>query len=256
MNVKNLLQRFKAYRYIYSTFYKCFHTSGEKFNCPVCNYTGGFVTVSPPTGARANAQCPRCCSLERHRLQYLVFDDLKKSVDFSTKSCLHIAPENFFREHFSRVFSKYHTADLCAKNVDFNFDLCDIPLEGSSYDFVYASHVLEHIADDTKALKEIKRILKPGGIAVLPVPIVSNQTIEYSEPNPNEEMHVRAPGPDYFKRYEIIFSRVDIFSSSCFEGKYQTWVFEDRSVYPTATSPHRQPVTGLKHQDFVAVCYV
>lgn len=256
MGIKKALINFKAYQLIRSTFYNNLHKSDASFECPICQYTGVFKTIIPKTGMRLNAQCPRCGSLERHRLQYLVINELQKSIEFTTKTCLHIAPESFFRDLFSKSFFKHHTADLLAKNVDFNFDLCNIPFEDSCYDIVYASHVMEHIADVNRALIEIRRILKPGGIAVLPVPIISDKTIEYNEPNPNEEMHVRAPGTDYFQLLNNVFSKVDIFSSTSFEEQYQTWIYEDRSIYPTKTSPLRIPMSGAKHQDFVPVCYV
>lgn len=256
MQINKALSRFKFYRLVSSVIYNYLHKSNNEFECPICGYIGSFETVTPKTGIRLNAQCPRCGSLERHRLQHLVLNELLKSNDFSTKTCLHIAPESFFRERFSKRFIKYNTADLFAKNVDFNFDLCNIPFEDSCYDIVYASHVMEHISDDKKALKEIRRILKPGGFAVLPVPIISDQTIEYIEPNPNEEMHVRAPGTDYFQILDETFSNVVIFSSTSFDERYQTWIYEDRSVYPSITSPLRQQMRGLKHQDFVPVCYV
>ena len=71
------------------------------------------------------------------------------------------------------------------ENVDFKVDLTDLPFSDSSYDFVFASHVLEHIQNDHDALAEIKRVLRPGGIAVLPVPIIGAPTVEYPEPNPH-----------------------------------------------------------------------
>lgn len=89
--------------------------------------------------------------------------------------------------------------------VDHNVDLQELPFEDQTYDFVFASHVLEHIPNDEKAISEIRRILKPNGIAILPVPLVAEKTIEYSEPNPNETYHVRAPGFDYFDRYDRYF---------------------------------------------------
>lgn len=81
-------------------------------------------------------------------------------------------------------------------------DLRSLPYDAASFDLVYASHVLEHI-DDWAALGEIFRILAPGGVAVLPVPLVVENTVEHHSPNPFEAEHVRAPGPDYFGRYSI-----------------------------------------------------
>jgi ubiquinone/menaquinone biosynthesis C-methylase UbiE len=168
---------------------------------------------------------------------------------------LHFAPETFFREFFSKRFGEYETADLVMKDVDHHVDLQGLPFEDQTYDFVFASHVLEHIPDDRKAISEIRRILKPNGIAVLPVPLVAEKTIEYPEPNPHEAYHVRAPGLDYFDRYDCHFSRVERFSSDSLPDKYQLFVFEDRSQWPTNECPLRPAMQGEKHIDIVPVCY-
>ena len=106
------------------------------------------------------------------------------------------------------------------KAVDHRVDILDLPFEDGSYDFVFASHVLEHIRDDRKAIKEIRRVLRPNGMAVLPVPIVCDKTIEYPEAN-CYEADVRAPGPDYFERYKEYFGRVEVYASESFPPKYQ-----------------------------------
>ena len=227
----------------------------EQFNCPVCHYTGAFKDLHPPTGIRKHAQCPKCHALERHRIQYLVVGRLLANLDTSNLSMMHFAPENFFRGYFSTKFGHYETADLYMPNVDYQVDLQDLPFSDRSYDFVFASHVLEHIPEDIKAISEIRRILKPGGIAVLPVPLVGETTIEYPEPNPYEEYHVRAPGLDYFDRYEPYFNRVDKISSDSLPSKHQLYVYEDRSVWPTEECPLRPTMYGEKYLDIVPVCY-
>lgn len=169
---------------------------------------------------------------------------------------LHFAPEPFFREFFSKRFGQYESADLSLKGVDHNVDIQQLPFDDETYDFVFASHVLEHIPDDEKAISEIRRILKPNGMAILPVPVIAEKTIEYPEPNPNESYHVRAPGIDYFERYERHFSRVERFSSDSLPGKYQLFIYENRSQWPTKECPLRPSTQGEKHIDIVPVCYV
>jgi len=191
--------------------------------------------------------------MERHRLQYLVMKTLGDQMDFSQMSILHFAPEQFFREPFSKWFGNYRTADLNRTDVNCQIDLRDLPFEDSSFDCVYASHVLEHIKEDDRALSEINRVLTPSGIAVLPVPIVSVTTIEY--PKAYEYGHIRAPGPDYFEKYEKYFSKVKTFSSNDFPGKYQVFIYEDRTVWPTKDRPLAHPMEGEKHVDIVPVCY-
>ena len=148
--------------------------SKEKFTCPVCGYTGPFKDVNLPTDFfyRKHAECPKCSALERHRLQYLVLNDVLSGMNASVLKMLHFAPELFFREFFSKRFGQYETADLTMSGVDYNVDLQELPFEDSTYDFVFASHVLEHISNDEKAISEVRRILKPNGVAILPVPLV------------------------------------------------------------------------------------
>lgn len=228
----------------------------ERFHCPVCDYDGPFKDVNPPTGLRKHAMCPACGSLERHRIQFLVVRDLLDGRDMSSSRMLHFAPETFFRKFFSARFGRYETADLAMQDVDHQVDLQNLPFEDQSYDFVFASHVLEHVPDDAKAIAEIRRILRPNGIAVLPVPLVADKTVEYPEPNPNETFHVRAPGADYFDRYERHFSKVERFSSDTLPERYQLFVFEDRSRWPTKECPLRPSMQGERHIDVVPVCHV
>jgi SAM-dependent methyltransferase len=235
--------------------FKLQNLNKEQFSCPVCNYTGAFEDVNPPTGIRKHAKCPQCRALERHRLQYLVVDQLLKSLDTANLTMLHFAPEAFFRNYFATRFGQYETADLYMSNVDHQVDLQTLPFADQSYDFIFASHVLEHIPDDLKAISEIRRILKPNGIAVLPVPLVAEKTIEYPEANPYEEYHVRAPGLDYFARYKPYFSKVDQISSDSLPSKHQLYVYEDRSHLPTKECPLRPTMYEEKYLDIVPICY-
>jgi SAM-dependent methyltransferase len=228
----------------------------EKFECPVCGYSGPFKDLAPPTGLRKHAQCPNCNALERHRIQFVVVNDVLRDRNTTHLKMLHFAPEAYFREFFTGRFGQYETADLSMKGVDHNVDLQNLPFADESFDFIFASHVLEHIPNDEKAISEIRRVLKPNGIAILPVPIVAERTIEYPEPNPYEDNHVRAPGIDYFERYDCHFSRVERTSSDSLPEKYQLYVFENRSQWPTKECPLRPSMQGEKHVDIVPVCYV
>ena len=224
--------------------------------CPICRYEGPFANVYPATGVRKDAVCPKCSSYERHRLQRLVFDHLTEENNWSKKSMLHVAPETFFRSYFSLMFGHYLTTDLEEEDVDIQADLLELPFDDASFDVVYASHVLEHIEDDLKAISEIRRVLKPGGVAILPVPVVAEVTLEYPEPNPNEAGHVRAPGLDYFERYERFFSRVDLHTSDDYPSRYQVYLVEDRSSWSNDDNLTRQGMHGDRHMDIVPVCYV
>jgi len=228
----------------------------DKFTCPVCSYRGFFADVRPLSGLRKHAECPKCGALERHRLQRLVLARLSREWDFSTMRVVHFAPESFLRYYFRTVFSRYVSADIAQKGVDVQADLRRLPFPDSAFDLVYASHVLEHIKEDRTALREIRRVLSPGGLAILPVPLVSPLTIEYPEPNPAEEYHVRCPGMDYFDRYRDVFSLVRIYSSADFPAEHQTYVLEERTVSAARLMPLRDPIPDVKRSEFVPVCVV
>lgn len=228
----------------------------DRFECPICCYRGPFRDVVTTEGPRAHAKCPNCTASERHRIQFVVLNKVLGDKPTTEWRMLHFAPEPFLRKFFSQRFGRYETADFKMKGVDHTVDLQHLPFGDKTYDFVFASHVLEHIPDDHKAISEIRRILKPNGMAILPVPIYSPKTIEYAEPNPHEFFHVRAPGTDYFDRYERHFSKVERFSSSSLPQKYQLFVHEDHSHLSKKEHPWLASVQGDKFSDWVPVCYV
>ena len=238
---------------LYRLAYKVAHWRHETFVCPICAYNGPFRPQLTPDTVMNHSICLKCGSMERHRLQYLVMKNLAEQVDFSQSSMLHFAPEQHLRQHFRKWFYKYTTADLNRADVDYKADLRELPFESNTFDFVFASHVLEHIKDDERALSEISRVLAPTGAAILPVPIVATKTIEY--PRPYEFGHIRAPGPDYYEKYKKHFARVKLFSSNDFSEEFQVFIYEDRTGWPSAQRPLARPIEGKRHSDIVAVAY-
>lgn len=158
---------------------------------------------------RENALSPGTNSLERHRLLWLYLQE----TDFFTAphKMLHIAPEQCFYGRFKKMKNlDYTTADLESPLADVKLDVQDMPLEDDTYDVVFCNHVLEHVPDDKKAMREILRVLKPGGMAIIQVPL--NPSYETTKEDPTitdpEERHrlfgqydhVRMYGNDYPNR--------------------------------------------------------
>lgn len=182
---------------------------GNKVECPVCE--SSFRKFLPfGNKGENNRLCPKCLSLERHRLLWIY---LKNETDFFSKNLkvMHIAPEQPFRRRFKNQKNlDYTTADLVSPIADIHFDIMDIPLNDDIYDFVICNHVLEHVEDDIHAMKELRRILKPGGTAILQVPINYNYKLTHedksiTDPKEREKVfgqydHVRFHGPDYPNR--------------------------------------------------------
>ena len=78
--------------------------------------------------------------------------------------------------------------------------------------------------------------------------------MEYGAPNPTEELHVRAPGPDYFDRYRDVFDDVEVVTSEDVDQEIQPWIYEDCSRFPTPSSPLRPPLEGERQIEAVPIC--
>ena len=163
---------------------------------------------------RENVLSPSTLSLERHRLLWLY---LKNETDFFTapKKFLHVAPEQAFYKRFRKQKNlDYTTTDLYSPLADVKADICNLPFEDNSYDIILCNHVLEHIPDDTKAMQELYRVLKPGGMGILQIPqdLSREKTFEDdSITDPKERArifgqydHVRVYGRDYFDKLRSV----------------------------------------------------
>jgi SAM-dependent methyltransferase len=70
----------------------------------------------------------------------------------------------------------WYICDLFKPDVDLRIDICNINLPDHSFDLVLCLHVLEHVPDDRKAMAELRRILRPSGMAVIMVPLEKDST--------------------------------------------------------------------------------
>lgn len=115
---------------------------------------------------------------------WVVLDQALGALEGRPERAIHFAPEALLRPLLEPRFGTYETSSFDGGHTDHNADLRQLPFPNASYDFLIASHVLEHIKEDRQALSEIRRVLRPGGIAVLPVPLSAKVTVEYDAPNP------------------------------------------------------------------------
>ena len=199
--------------------------SKHKYICPICNYKGPFMDKNN----RHHAKCPKCGELERARMAMLVVNEIYDDHKASQTDVLHISPENFLRKIFKKKYKSYISSDLYRKDVDHQFDIEEIPYPDNSFDLVFASHVLEYVKNDKKAINEIKRVLRPGGLAFLPVPMLHDKTIDFEERPPNKRI-IRETGVDYFDRYREVFTEVKVYDPSSFDEKFNLTIdMEDES---------------------------
>jgi len=185
--------------------------AGDQVFCPCCE---GQFSKFLPFGAqkRPNAVCVRCLSLERHRLLWLYLKN--KTNIFSEKlKFLHIAPEYILQKSLRPLSNlNYISSDLEPEEAMVQMDITDIEYKDNFFDAILCSHVLEHIPNDGKAMQELCRVLKPGGWAILHVPInlKLDKTLEGSSdlsPEEREQLfghhdHVRYYGRDYKDKLE------------------------------------------------------
>lgn len=168
---------------------------------------------------RPNVLSPSTLSLERHRLLWLY---LKNETDFFTasKKILHFAPEQAFYKRFRKLSNlDYVTTDLESPLADVKADICDLPFKENEFDVILCNHVLEHIPDDTKAMQELYRILRPGGIGIFQIPQDLNREATFEDDSITDKKerakifgqydHVRIYGRDYFDKLRSIGFKVD-----------------------------------------------
>lgn len=168
---------------------------------------------------RNNVLSPSTLSLERHRLLWLYLQ--KETSFFSDKlKVLHFAPEQAFYKRFKKMKNlDYTTTDLNSPLADVKADICNLPFNDNSYDVILCNHVLEHIPDDTKAMQELYRVLKPNGMAILQIPQDLNRAETFEDDTITDKKerakifgqydHVRVYGRDYFDKLRSVGFKVE-----------------------------------------------
>jgi SAM-dependent methyltransferase len=181
----------------------------RRVECPCCG--GRFARFQSGWGGSIHS-CPRCGSHERHRVLWLYLQQ-RTNLLTDELAVLHWAPEPGLESNLRALANlSYATADLDPSRATLALDITDIALPADSYDVVLCSHVLEHIEDDRGAMRELLRILRPGGWAIVLVPIDESRAETYEDPaivQPEERLrayldpdHARLYGRDFAARLE------------------------------------------------------
>lgn len=195
-----------------------FSLKGSKYTDPIDGRSFRKFLPYGYENQRENVLSPSTLSLERHRLLWLYLKNETKLFSAPLK-LLHFAPEQAFYNRFRKMENlEYTTTDLNSPLADVKADICNLPFEDNSFDFILCNHVLEHIPDDTKAMKELYRILKHGGTAILQIPqdLSREVTFEDNSITSRKERakifgqydHVRVYGRDYFDKLRSIGFKV------------------------------------------------
>lgn len=180
--------------------------------CPCCERAfPSFLPFAIPSVF--NILCPSCNSLPRHRMLWMYLMEKRKIHALGNIKILHFAPEGVLRNFFASLPNvTYVTADLYMDDVMHKMDITDIKFPDNSFDVIVCIHVLEHIVDDHRAMKELFRVLKPGGWALLQSPMRPALERTFEDPGIVSEEdrfqhfgqhdHVRIYGRDYRERLE------------------------------------------------------
>ncbi|WP_298239314.1 class I SAM-dependent methyltransferase [uncultured Algibacter sp.] len=191
---------------------------------------------------RNNVLSPSTLSLERHRLLWLY---LKNETDFflpelvsgssesdtrriilrgtepsSVLRVLHFAPEQAFYKRFRKMENlEYVTTDLNSPLADVKADICNLPFKDNEFDVILCNHVLEHIPNDIKAMEELFRILKIGGMGIFQIPQDLNREVTFEDDSITDKKerakifgqydHVRIYGLDYFDKLRSVGFKVN-----------------------------------------------
>ena len=195
-----------------------FYLKGNKYTDPIDNKSFRKFLPYGYEVQRQNVLSPSTLSLERHRLLWLY---LTNETNFFTskKKVLHMAPEQCFLSRFKKLNHEYITADIDSPIADVKADIVNLPFTDNSFDVVLCNHVLEHIQDDTKAMKELFRVMKKGGMGIFQVPQDLNRDVTFEDNSITDSKerakifgqydHVRVYGRDYFDKLRSVGFKVE-----------------------------------------------
>jgi SAM-dependent methyltransferase len=239
--------------------YKYLRFWGGPYRCNVCStQLRRFFPVSIDLRQRAKASgfpyefsrmetlnfeqcnCPFCLASDRERL-YLMY--LEQYATENDNSILEFAPHPPAAKLLKEKYQHYKTADLMRKDVDIQLDICDMKeIKDNSFDFVLCSHVLEHVSDCDKAMREILRILKPDGQAIIMVPLFWDVKSTLEDPSHNtdelrlkhyaQEDHVRLfARQDFLDRLNKAGFKINqLLPSSFDQKKVKEYAIADNSI--------------------------
>jgi SAM-dependent methyltransferase len=218
-----------------------FSLKGTNFTDPIDGKSFKSMLPYGYETQRNNVLSPSTLSLERHRLLWLYLNEqtdffkselvsdssftntkrikLRDAETNSALKVLHFAPEQAFYKLFRNQKNlEYTTTDLFSPLADVKADICNLPFEDNQYDVILCNHVLEHIPDDTKAMQELYRVLKPGGMAILQIPQDLSRATTFADDSITDQKerakifgqydHVRIYGRDYFDKLRSVGFKV------------------------------------------------
>ena len=201
--IKNLNNKYIILGNLYNTAVKWINSFAWKkgVRCNICEWQGyKFYAMISYRSIRFNAVCPQCFSKERHRRLILYLED--NAILRSGLSCLDIGPVRSFKKYLESKGCFYFSIDIHSPLAMSKMDITHLGIQSDGFELIICYHVLEHVKNDLIAIREIYRVLKPGGKCLIQVPLDKNRldTTEYREPDEKDCDHVRSYGRDVTTR--------------------------------------------------------
>ncbi len=212
-------------------------TRGDgRLDCNLCGWQGGFLQRGHDPAQR---HCPRCKSANRHRLLLWYLRDA--NLLRPATRVLHVAPEAALADRL-RHCRDYESCDLVRADVDHRLDLQTAIVAADRYDLIVINHVLEHVPDDRAVLRNLQRMLAPGGVCLITVPMRPSGGATDEDPNLadpaarlarfGQDDHFRLYGLDLLDRMEAAGLQACSFTSA--EADQQAvlrWSMENETLF-------------------------
>ncbi|HEX8462231.1 MAG TPA: methyltransferase domain-containing protein [Segetibacter sp.] len=238
-----------------------FRYKGEGFACNFCkasykkfvpelpfkNIEAAIYSNDVIAGYGNNVYCPNCMSKNRERLVLAV---IKEYVDIENRKILHFSPEKHLFEYLKKR-AQMTTVDIMPgfyKSIDTSISYADatrLAFTDQSFDVIIANHIFEHIPEDQIAMKEMQRVLKTGGIAILQVPYSEKIATTIEEP------FIKDPA-----RQELLYGQKDhvrIYGLKDYVNRLETAGFKVRILSPEELTKYRSYAT--QERESVVLCY-
>jgi len=186
----------------------------QRVACTVCTWSGSRFAAD--AHGRKDRLCPSCGSSERDRA--LALELRRRGPVASGVRLLEVAPIGLVERIAEELGYEHHSVDLFSPRAEVRADLCSLPFADGSIDLAVCFHVLEHIPEDRAAARELARVLRPGGEALVVVPFASTWPETFEDPDtPPEDRervygqsdHVRIYGTDVTARWREAGVAVD-----------------------------------------------
>ena len=167
---------------------------GNKYQCNICHFKmSNFIKLE-----NNNKLCPKCGSLGRTRRLWSLLEN-----EIQGKKILHFSPSKSIKtkiESYSN--SKYITSDYAGEfdaMKKLNIESIDEPKD--EFDLVICFHILEHVENDIKAMKELQRIIKPKGMCIIQTPFKTGDIYENNAVKTDQERLIHFGQKDHLRIY-------------------------------------------------------